>query len=633
MHRRLLPFAILITLAWGMWASAAFQTVAAGVAVFLFGMLLLEEGFSAFNGGALERVLVRSTKTLPRSMSFGLVATSLMQSSSLVSVLTISFLSAGLLGLREGIGIIFGANIGTTTGAWLMAGFGMKVKISAYAMPMLVFGLFFAMQQSKAVRGVGKVLSGVGFLFLGIHFMKEGFETLQSAVDLASYAMPGFSGLLVFALLGAVATVIMQSSHATLMLIIAALASEQITYDGALALAIGANVGTTVTAVLGALGANAVGKRLAAAHFAFNGVTGLVAVLCLPLFRVAVEAVSDGIGLAPDDWTLRLAVFHTLFNVAGVLVMTPLIGPLVRGLERRFNEAEDADVAGPRYLNDAALRLPSTALEVLLKETQHLFDNAFEIVAHGLGLHRGDILSRADLSGMMDFEPSLMERDAVDGYYRRVKTLYTAIVEFIARAQPNMDPAQLEEVHSLRVACRDIARAIKEMTLLMANARRFERSRNADIRHEYRDLRLHVARAMRRLYEIRAVQDPVAQLVGFERLERRVVQRDAEAYITLDLLVRDQRISSAMATSLMNDAGHAAEVVRLLSDAAKRLFVERGTDLQALAEEMLLSATPDASYDETVLSGDALKAASLTGEMRRIQRSEHGQEEEDPSAR
>lgn len=632
MYRRLLLFAVLFVLAWGMWASSEFQTVAAGVAVFLFGMLLMEEGFSNFTGGALERVLDRSTRTLPRSMTFGLVSTSIMQSSSLVSVLTISFLSAGLLGLREGVGIIFGANIGTTTGAWLMAAFGMKVKLSSYAMPMLVFGLFFAMQRSKVLEGIGKILAGVGFLFLGIHFMKEGFEVLQGAVDLARFALPGFLGILAFAVLGAVATVIMQSSHATLMLIIAALASEQITYDGALALAIGANVGTTVTAVLGALGANAVGKRLAAAHFVFNVATGLLAVLFLGVFRVGVEGIASGIGLAADDWTLRLAIFHTLFNVAGVLVMTPAIGPLVRALEQRF-DAPAEDVAGPLHLNRAALAFPSTALEVLHRETLHLFDNAFRIVAHGVGVRRGDILSRADLRAMLDFDPSLLEEDAVDAYYRRVKTLYTAIIEFAGQAQPGMSADQLDEVHALRVACRDIARAVKEMTLVMANARRFSHAPNPDIRAEYLALRLHVARAMRRLYEIRAADDPVAQMVGFRRLETRVARFEAEADATLDLLVREGRITSGMATSLMNDAQHVGEVVRLFTEAGKNLFVARGTDLQTVRQELLIEAAPDASYDETLRGRELLASASLTGEMRRIQRRDDGQEEEDPEDR
>ena len=261
-------------LAYGFWASTSFKDIAAGVALFLFGMLCMEQGFKAYSGGALQRVLSASTDRLWKSMTFGIVSTTLMQSSSLVSVITISFLSAELIGLRQGIGIIFGANLGTTTGAWLVAGFGLKVKLSTYALPMLVFGVLLLMQASQKLKGFGWILVGIGFLFLGIHYMKEGFAAYSEQIDLTQYAMTGIAGLLVFTLIGSVATVVMQSSHATLTLIITALAVGQISYENALALAIGANIGTTITAILGALGANVAGKRLAGAHLIFNVVTG-----------------------------------------------------------------------------------------------------------------------------------------------------------------------------------------------------------------------------------------------------------------------------------------------------------------------------------------------------------------------
>ena len=178
----LLPL-ILVILAYGFWISSDFKEIAAGVAIFLFGMLTLEEGFKAFSGGILEKILEKSTNKLHKSISFGFIATAIMQSSSLVSVLTISFLGAGLIGLTQGVGIILGANIGTTTGAWLMAGFGLKIHIASYAMPMLAFGIILIFQKSKTLKGIGYVLSGLGFLFLGIHYMKEGFEAFKDTVD------------------------------------------------------------------------------------------------------------------------------------------------------------------------------------------------------------------------------------------------------------------------------------------------------------------------------------------------------------------------------------------------------------------------------------------------------------------
>ena len=297
MLRRIFLPVIVVILTYGLWVSGDFSEIAAGVALFLFGMLGMEQGFRLFSGGSLQHLLNHTTDRLWKSLGFGLVSTTLMQSSSLVSVITISFLSAEMISLAQGIGIIFGANLGTTTGAWIVAGFGLKVKISAYAMPMLVFGVLLLMQSSNRIKGAGWILVGIGFLFLGISYMKEGFSAFTATIDLAQYAMTGVMGLLLFTGIGVLATVVMQSSHATLALTITALAAGQVTYENALALAIGANIGTTITALLGSIGATVGGKRLAVAHLLFNGVTGLVALLLIRPLATAVDWISAGIGI------------------------------------------------------------------------------------------------------------------------------------------------------------------------------------------------------------------------------------------------------------------------------------------------------------------------------------------------
>ncbi|PHQ84725.1 MAG: sodium:phosphate symporter, partial [Thalassobium sp.] len=248
---------LLLGLGLGFWRSEAFLTVAAGVAVFLFGMMSLERGFQSLSGGWMEHWLQRLTNSTGKSVSLGVVSTSLMQSSSLISLLSISFLSAGLISLSSGLAIIFGANLGTTSGAWLIAGFGLKVNLSDLALPLLVFGIVLQLQSRPSWRSLGHLLTGIGFLFLGIQFMKDGFSNLQSQMQLTAMPFQGFTALLLFTGLGIIATVVMQSSHATLILILTALAHQQIHYEDALAVAIGANIGTTVTAILGSISANA----------------------------------------------------------------------------------------------------------------------------------------------------------------------------------------------------------------------------------------------------------------------------------------------------------------------------------------------------------------------------------------
>ena len=434
MLKKILLPSILIILGYGFWVSPDFKEIAAGVSIFLFGMLFLEEGFKAFTGGVLEKLLQKTTNKTWKSLLFGMISTTIMQSSSLVSVITISFISAGLVTLVAGIGIIFGANICTTTGAWMVAAFGLKVKISAYAMPMLVFGIVLSFQKSKYLKGIGSVLAGLGFLFLGIHYMKEGFEAFKGSFDLAALAVEGYPGLFLFAAIGAAATVVMQSSHATLVLILTALAAAQITYENSLALAIGANVGTTITAIIGSLSANVQGKRLAGAHLVFNLATGLIAIVFINQFVWAVDWVSDHVGIAQDDYTMKLAVFHTLFNVTGVLVMVPLIHRLADTLFKVFPEKAQ-DLAEPLYLNEAVIEFPETVLKSLKKEVWHLFDSAFELMAHGINLHRTEILESPDLEKTIADDREIHEFDLDELYESKVKILYGAIIEFISHAQ------------------------------------------------------------------------------------------------------------------------------------------------------------------------------------------------------
>ncbi|NND91382.1 MAG: Na/Pi cotransporter family protein, partial [Granulosicoccus sp.] len=347
LHKVLLPVVLLI-LAFGFWMSTDFKVISAGVAIFLFGMLSLEQGFNAFTGGTLERVLRRVTSNRLRSLGFGLVTTALMQSSSLVTVISISFLSAGLITLVAGIGIVFGANLGTTTGAWLIAGFGLKINIASYAMPMLVFGVVLLFQSTRRLKGIGYVLCGMGFLFLGIHYMKEGFDAFKDAIDLTRYSVTGYPGVLTYLLVGVVATVIMQSSHATLALTITALAAYQISYENALAIAIGSNVGTTITAILGSLSANEAGKRLAGAHLVFNLMSALITVLLIYELVDGVNWVADFLRIAEDDYTLKLAIFHTLFNTIGVIFMLPFIPRLAHALELLIPD-QVLEVDQPKY--------------------------------------------------------------------------------------------------------------------------------------------------------------------------------------------------------------------------------------------------------------------------------------------
>ena len=595
MLKKILLPSIILVLGWGFWVSPDFKTISAGVAIFLFGMLSLEEGFRAFTGGALERLLRRTTSSTWKSVVFGIFSTTVMQSSSLVSVITISFLSAGLITLGAGIGIIFGANLGTTTGAWLIAGFGLKVDIASYAMPMLAIGIILVFQSSKALKGIGYILAGLGFLFLGIHYMKEGFESFKATIDLSQFAVAGYPGLFLFMAVGVFATVVMQSSHATLVLIITALAAGQITYENALALAIGANVGTTITAMLGAMSANEAGKRLAVAHLLFNLVTGLLAIILVYQLVNLVDWVAAEIGIAADDYTLKLAVFHSIFNLLGIMVMLPFISMMVTTLERIIPEKK-LEIDQPKYLTASSAEFPDTAIEVLRKESMRVYDAALRIIVDVLGFKKADVLSEADLMQVAVTQKKVHKLDVDAVYERHIKGIYSAIIAFISTTSFSRQEEHSARIHWLREANKDIVEAVKDTKHLQKNLMRYLNPDNEKMREVYNMIRIQIAYVIRELEAMRQTGEGVIDQASLDALKLVVSEDHEKLNETMSLLIGERSITPLMASSLMNDSSYAFDISMNLITAAQTLFVSREKDL-SLAMHDVLQERPEHDLD------------------------------------
>ncbi|PRY25535.1 phosphate:Na+ symporter [Aliiruegeria haliotis] len=599
MKKLLLPV-ILAALILGFWNSQDFQEIAAGVAIFLFGMLMLEDGFKLYSGGTLESILKKITDSTPKALCTGFVAATAMQSSSLVSVIAISFLSADLMKLAAGVGLMYGADIGTTTGAWLVAGFGLKVKISTYAMPMLAISIVLVFQRSKYIRGAGYVLAGLGFLFLGIHHMKEGFAAFNEQLDLAQFAMTGAVGLVVFTLIGALATVVMQSSHATMVLVITAMAANQVSYENAIALVVGANVGTTITAILASLTANFQGKRLALAHVIFKLVTAVVCLVLINQLVAGVDRISGWLGIGAEDYALKLAVFHTMFNVIGVAIMVPMMQRLLSFLERTIPEPEP-DVSKPRYLSEAVDGFPATMEVAMRKEVKHLQDNAIELIAHGLNLHRHDLYESDDVAATVAASTSPMELDIDETYETRVKTLYSAIVEFATRAGTRNLPADfMERIYLLRDSAQRNVRAVKAVKHMRRNATAYTSHPQGKATDLYNGLRTEIARILVEIHKLDE-SDPELRSSLWLDDERVQVERDKKnSTRMIEGLIRERQIGAATATSFLNDSDYAYEAMSDLIEAARVFYIE--TD-GAIAEVERILALEEDEIEELSANG------------------------------
>jgi len=578
--RYLFPFFLLL-LAFLLFSNADAQTIIAGIAIFLIGMVFMEDGFRLFSGGVMESILKKATSNVPKAIGAGFVATAIVQSSSLLTIIVISFLSAELISLSGAIGIIFGSNIGSTTTAWIVSSFGVKIKIAQFAMPMIIFGVVFRFRDSKSYQGIGTILIGLGFVFLGIAYMKDGFDVMSNGIDLASYAMDGYLGVLVYVLIGAIVTVLIQSSAATMALVITALALGQIEYFNALQLAIGANIGTTITAILGSINSNANGKRLAVAHLIFNIVTALVAIVFLYQLANLVTYLSGVVGIDAKDYAMQLALFHTLFNVLGILVVAPFTSYLVKFLESLFIKEENIDKA--RYLDDVVVNVPEAALEAIRKEVEHLYDNAVEVISHALSLHRHQYFGCKDLSHVIKHSDEKMNTDINTFYDTNIKEIYGQILYFATMAQENMNEEQKSRVYELKVSCRDIVESIKSVREIQKNIKIYLNSNNEIMQEQYNNIRTEIAETIDTINTIRNMEDDLDILSNMELLRKELDKLNFIENGNIDNLIRTNQIRKKMATSLINDSSFAYDISKNLINTASILWI-KDSDIHDLRE-------------------------------------------------
>ncbi|AHJ13867.1 putative sodium-dependent phosphate transporter [Sulfurospirillum multivorans DSM 12446] len=589
--KRLFLFIVIIALSFTFFYNQNLLSIAAGVAIFLFGMKSLEEGFRFFVGGLLDKFLKKITDNLYKSILFGTVITTLMQSSGLAAVIAISFISAGLISVAQGVGIILGGNIGTTTGAWLIAGLGLKISIATYALPMLVFGMLFIFQESKRLKGIGYALAGLGFSFLGIAYMKEGFDAFKATIDLTQYSADGFTGIILFAIIGAVMTIVMQSSHASLVLILTALSASQITYENAIALTIGANIGTTITAVLGALGAGMEGKKLAAAHFLINTLTGLLLIGFVPQFIHFIDHTAPFFGIAEQDYTLKLALYHTYFNLFCVLLFAPLVHHLVRLLNYFFQPKITAENAidDVLFINDAALDFPDTAQATLLKETKHLYNNVYDIIAQGLSVTKEDISSGMEIEDILKRRDQALHVNMDDYYERRIKEIYGKIITFAIVAQGKFSDVTTQQFIPIKNATIDIVEAFKAAKHMQKNMLRYLESDNEYIKNEYNHIRKTLIKHLRTMQMIFNTSEEDVAVLLLSKLQLDAQNYDIAANKSLDNLIRTNKITYTMATSLMNDTSYAYTIASELSKVAHTLFVHATSESTEGREALILN--------------------------------------------
>lgn len=348
-----------------------------GIGIFLLGMLLLTDGLKGIAGDALKGILTRFVAGPLSGVAWGALVTAIVQSSTATTIATVGFVSAGLLTFTQSIGVVFGANLGTTSTGWIVSQLGFKVSLGTIAPPLVLIGVAARLLGRDRWSQAGMCVAGFGLLFVGIDMLQAGMATLAERVNPADLPRidgdAWLTGRLLLIGFGFAMTVVMQSSSAAMTATLAALAAGAIDFEQAAALSIGQNVGTTPKALIASIGGPVAAKRTALAHVLFNVATGAVALATLPLLVRAVAWIT-GADDASDQPT-ELAFFHTAFNLIGVLVFLPIIGPFARLIERVIPDraASPRSTLPPALAEVGAIGLEAArrALHGVLAEATH----------------------------------------------------------------------------------------------------------------------------------------------------------------------------------------------------------------------------------------------------------------------
>lgn len=563
----------MLILAFVVFYSYTSKVIITGIALFLIGMLSMKEGFKYLSGTVLETYLQKSTDTLPKAILSGFLATTAIQGSTLISIIVISFLNAKLITLLSAVGVIFGSNIGSTTTSWIVSSIGLKIDIAPYAMPMIIFGVVFGFSENKNIQAIGKTILGFGLIFLGIDYMKNGFESLQSSFDLTKFEMSGWAGVFVYVIIGMVVTVIMRSSGAAMALFITAAAANQISFLNGIELAVGANIGTTTTAIIASLNANANGKRIAFAHFSFNTLSAVVAIIFIYPFADFVNFLASKVGIDESNYAMKMALFDTTLNVISVALIYPFTTLFVKYLQTLFVNEKD-EIEKPLYLDNIVINIPNAAIEAIRKEVTHLYDNAVEVISHSMFLHRHDFLKSQNIEDVVKKSGISLDEDINKFYANKIKTLYGDIIYYATLSQENMDDNDRNRVYNLKLASRDIVEAIKNMRDLQKNILYYQKSKNIYIKDEYDNLRIYIAKTIDTIEKIKENSDDIEAITTLELLRENIKNLDSVKNNKIDSLIRENRIDSKMATSLINDSSFTYDVTQKLIQVATILWIK-----------------------------------------------------------
>jgi len=486
----------------------------AGLGIFMFGMFLLEESIRNLSGRAFKGFIRKYTENTVKAVLTGTFATAILQSSSAVTLMVLAFTGAGIMSLQNGIGVVLGSNLGTTLTSWIVATLGFKISIEALALPFIGIGGLGLIFLGKSPKGsnISKLSVGFGFLFMGLDYMKRSIEAMASEELLTQ--IPDY-GPLMYVLVGFVLTAALQSSSASMAVVLSALYSGLLNYTDATAMVIGTNLGTTITVMIGAVGGSTVKKRVGMGHFLFNAITAIIALILLPLLT---RLVFDVMGLSSDP-VMGLAMFHTIFNLMGVVLFMPFLPLFAKLLEKAVPEKR---IETSLFISKTTPDVPEAAIESLRQEVNGLIQRAME---HNLNMLRIDPkLVFTNISNGVRGEKNTLEMQ-----YAHLKLVQAEVYAFAAQVQGQvMSEEEASVLNRLLSAVRYAVSSAKTLKDVKRDIEEMEDSDNPHLNDRYADFRRKMIENYMHLEQVLRKDEELENLPRLVKCMKRIMAEDAQ---------------------------------------------------------------------------------------------------------
>lgn len=464
----------------------------AGLGLFLYGMFHLEDSMKQMEGRSFKLFLQKNTKNKFKAILSGTMVTAVLQSSSIVNLMVLSFVGAGILSMRNAIAVVLGANIGGTFNSWLVALLGFKVDINSITLPLIgIAGICLVVfKQKKTIYQIGLFCMGLGMLFLGLQFMKQSMDAMMTQFDFSPYLT---YPRIVFLLIGFIITSIVQTSSATVVVVLTALYAHVIPIETAIAVVLGAELGTTVKLILGAIGGNAAKKRVALGNSLFNVLTSAAGfILIEPIIQLITQT------FLIKDPILVLVAFQTFINLAGVSLIYFFLNKYGDFLEKQFKESKKTVL---QFLQNASVEVPSTITDMMNKEVGLYIERVIRFNLTTFHI-KPNWLINSEFEGVYQNQYSKNDTVELPDQYQQLKESEGEILAYYSKAISQIkQPDEIVRINKLIEALRNAMYSAKGMKDVYQDKTEFSNSIN-EVKYEmYHQFQAELSEFYKVLYE------------------------------------------------------------------------------------------------------------------------------------